>query len=433
MLVRIVTTTAEGMIMHTGIAPTPPMGWNSWDCFGASVTEAEVRDTAAMMAAQLRPFGWTYVVVDIQWYEPGATSHAYRPFVPLAMDGYSRLIPAVQRFPSAAAGAGFGPLAAYVHALGLKFGIHILRGIPRQAVHANTPLFGTDIGARAIAHTHSICRWNTDMYGVDAARPGAREYYRSLFQLYAGWGVDFVKVDDIAAPYQHGEIELIRDAIDHCGRPMVLSLSPGPAPLEHAEQLMRTATMWRMSDDLWDNWEDIAAQFERCARWAPFAGPDHWPDADMLPFGQLAVRDNGGHLTHLSHDEQITLLTLWCMARSPLMMGGDLRTLDRWTLDLLTRPDVLAILHASHQNQQLLRDATTVVWTAAGAAGQIYLACFNLDTQPTTVTVPFAQLDVAAIDRIDDLWSSEPLAPGDQAIGVAVAPHGARLLRLWLR
>jgi hypothetical protein len=120
------------------------MGWNSWDCYGASVTEEEVLGNAEYMAEHLLLFGWEYIVVELQWYEPGANSSAYRPFVPLEMDAYSRLIPAPYRFPSTANGQGFKPLADRIHALGLKFGIHILRGIPRQAVHQNTPIFTRD-------------------------------------------------------------------------------------------------------------------------------------------------------------------------------------------------------------------------------------------------------------------------------------------------
>ncbi len=116
---------------HLLTAHTPPMGWNSWDCYGAAVREEEVRGNAQYMAEHLKEYGWEYVVVDIQWYESGAVSSQYRPFVPLEMDSFSRLIPAVNRFPSAADGRGFQALAEYVHSLGLKFGIHMMRGISR--------------------------------------------------------------------------------------------------------------------------------------------------------------------------------------------------------------------------------------------------------------------------------------------------------------
>src|SRR5690606_8397450 len=272
------------------VAQTPPMGWNSWDCYGAAVTEDEVRGNAEYMAKHLKDCGWEYVVVDIQWYEPGAVSSRYRPFVPLCMDDYSRLVPAENRFPSARGGRGFKPLADYVHSLGLKFGIHIMRGIPRQAVHNGGRIKGTNVTARDIAHTNSICPWNTDMYGVDASKEGAQAYYDSLFELYAEWGVDFVKVDDIAASRLYGshleEIRLIRRAIDRCGRPMVLSLSPGPAPLEHADFFAEHANMWRMTDDFWDKWPLLLDMFDRCKKWEGKSRPGAWPDCDMLPLGR---------------------------------------------------------------------------------------------------------------------------------------------------
>lgn len=175
-----------------------PMGWNSWDCYGASVNEEIVRKNAEYMAKNLKQYGYEYVVVDIQWYEPSAENHEYRPFTDLCVDEYSRVIPAENRFPSSKGGKGFAPLAEYVHSLGLKFGIHIMRGIPRQAVHGNYAILGTDKTAKQIAKTDSICAWNSDMYGVDPEKEGAEEYYESIFKLYAEWGVDFVKCDDIA-------------------------------------------------------------------------------------------------------------------------------------------------------------------------------------------------------------------------------------------
>ena len=175
----------------------PPMGWNSWDCYGDSVNEEQLLANAAALA-KLKDCGWQYVVCDIQWSEPTADGYAYHNFAELCMDEYSRLIPSPERFPSAANGAGFRPIADKIHAMGLKFGIHIMRGIPRQAVHRNTPLFGTAATARDVAQQYSICPWNTDMYGVDPDREGAQAYYDSLLALYAEWGVDYIKCDDIA-------------------------------------------------------------------------------------------------------------------------------------------------------------------------------------------------------------------------------------------
>ena len=307
------------------IAQTPPMGWNSWDCYGSAVTEKEVRSNAEYMAKHMAKHGWEYVVVDILWFDPDAEDSQYTPYGDICIDEYGRVIPAENRFPSAAGGKGFGPLADYVHSLGLKFGIHILRGVPRKAVYARCPVKGTDLTCRDIAHRNDNCPWNTDMYGVDCMRRGAQEYYDSIFELYAAWGVDYVKVDDIASPYHSGEIELVHNAIEHCGRDIVLSLSCGPAPRDKAEHLCRFANLWRTTGDFWDDWNDLYHAFEICHEWEGIGGPGHWPDADMLPFGHLAIRATergwGDRWTHFTQDEQITLMTLWCIFRSPLTEG----------------------------------------------------------------------------------------------------------------
>jgi hypothetical protein len=424
---------------HHEWAATPPMGWNSWDCYGAAVREEEVRGNAEYMAKHLKPYGWEYVVVDIQWSEPGAVSSQYRPFVPLEMDEYSRLIPAVNRFPSAAGGMGFRPLADYVHSLGLKFGIHIMRGIPRQAVHANTPIKGTTATARDIAHPNSICPWNTDMYGVDCSKEGAQAYYNSLFELYAEWGVDFVKVDDIAASRLYGihteEIKLIRRAIDHCGRNIVLSLSPGPAPLDHAELLRDHANMWRMTDDFWDIWRLLYDMFERAEKWAPHVGPGHWPDCDMLPLGHIGIRSvDGGasdRWTRFTKDEQVTMLTLWCIFRSPLMFGGELRDNDDWTLSLLTNEEVLAAHRYGRDPQMVYRIDDLTVWKSVHAeTGQTYVALFNLREDESEVSVTLEQLGIDGSFTVRDLWQHRDIGTVSERISVTLPPHASAFYAL---
>lgn len=259
---------------HLKFAKTPPMGWNSWDCYGASVKEHEIIAHADFMAQKLKKYGWEYIVVDIQWYEPLAVSTVYNDFYPLKMDGYSRLLPAENRFPSAKDGLGFKPLADYIHSLGLKFGIHMMRGIPRQAVHENTPIKGTKLRARDIA-LNNICPWNSDMYGVNVDLLEGQLYYDSLFELYASWGVDFIKVDDISSSkiYHEAhkkEIRAIRKAIDKTDRPIVLSLSPGPAALKDGSFFQENANMWRLTDDFWDHWDSLIQMFNRTNEWAPF-------------------------------------------------------------------------------------------------------------------------------------------------------------------
>ena len=168
-------------------AKTPPMGWNSWDGFATTVTEAQTRAQADILNTRLAAHGWEYIVVDIQWYEPNATGFDYHRGAKLDMDEWGRLLPATNKFPSAMDGKGFKPLADYVHSLGLKFGLHLMRGIPRQAVAAKTPVKGTSYTAADIVDTNSTCRWNTDMYGVDMTKPGAQAYYNSVFDQFAAW------------------------------------------------------------------------------------------------------------------------------------------------------------------------------------------------------------------------------------------------------
>lgn len=428
----------DASMHHYQWAKTPPMGWNRWDCYGASVTEDEVKGNAEYMAKYLKPFGWEYVVVDIQWYEPGANSSIYRPFVPLEMDEYSRLMPAVNRFPSAKGGKGFKPLADYIHNLGLKFGIHIMRGIPRQAVHQNTPILGTNVGARDIADTNSICPWNTDMYGVDHRKEGAQAYYDSLFQLYAQWGVDFVKVDDIAASKLYGthteEIKMIRKAIDRCGRPMVLSLSPGPAPLDHATLFVENANMWRMTDDFWDRWELLYDMFERCYKWCKLVGPGHWPDADMLPLGHIGIRsvDGGGtdRMTRFTKDEQRTMMTLWIIFRSPLMFGGELRDNDEWTLSLLTNEEVLHVHQNGYGARQVYRENDHVVWTSQDAEGNQFVAMFNISEKRSVVSVSLKDLGCMEPMKARDLWAKEDLGLVKHQLAFELGPHQSILVKL---
>ncbi|MFD1848599.1 glycoside hydrolase family 27 protein [Oceanobacillus bengalensis] len=425
---------------HHLLAPTPPMGWNSWDCYGATVTEEEVKGNAKYMAEFLKEYGWEYVVVDIQWYEAGAKSSTYRPFVPIEMDEYSRLVPAVNRFPSAKEGKGFKPLAEYVHNLGLKFGIHIMRGIPRQAVHQNTAILGTSIRAREIAKPNSICPWNTDMYGIDATKEGAQDYYNSLFQLYAEWGVDFVKVDDISDSKLYGihteEIKLIRKAMDHCERDMVLSLSPGPAPLEHASLLEENANMWRMTDDYWDLWPLLYDMFDRCNKWSKHVGLGHWPDADMLPLGHIGIRSvDGGasdRWTRFTKDEQITMMTLWSIFQSPLMFGGELRDNDEWTLSLLTNEEVLEVHRNSSCSRQVCRNEDKVVWAADDNNGNMYVALFNIGESRENINIALNEIDGNLTGKVQvrDIWREKQLEPVQDMLSFKLDPHASVLLKL---
>ena len=424
------TTAGTASAATAPLAPRPPMGWNSWNSFATTINEAQARETAAIMQAKLLPFGYDVFTIDIQWYEPGASSYTYSDTPQPTLDGYGRLLPAPNRFPSSATGKGFAPLAADVHAMGLRFGIHLMRGIPRLAVERNLPVFGTRYRAKDIADTTSICPWNPDMYGVDMTRPGAQAYYDSVFALYASWGVDFVKMDDMSRPYDaHArEIEAAHAAIQHSGRPILLSLSPGETPVARADHVRRHAQMWRISDDFWDEWPLLEAQFTRLENWHAVDTSGGWPDADMLPLGQLAL---GARATKFTPDEQRTLMTLWAIARSPLIMGGDLRHLDGPTLALLTNRAVLAVNQASRNNRPHFVADGMRIWSARPVDGVgVYVALFNTTAKPMEVGLPLAMLGLPATVTATDLWSGQTIGRASHRFARPIPPHGAGLYRL---
>ena len=434
LLAALVAGASEPVPAFHGWAATPPMGWNSWDCFATTVTEEQAKAQAAYMAEHLKAHGWQYIVVDIQWYEPGAKSHAYRADAKLTLDDHGRLLPAPNRFPSAAGGRGFKPLADHIHSLGLKFGIHLMRGIPRQAVELNLPILGTEYRAQDIADRGNICPWNPDMYGVDVTKPGAQAYYDSVFALLAEWGVDYVKVDDISRPYlkHQDEIEAVRRAIDRSGRPMVLSLSPGETALEAAGHVTQHANLWRISDDFWDRWLALRDQFARLAAWNPHRRPGAWPDADMLPLGTLVM---GERTTRFTPDEQRTLMTLWSIARSPLMHGGDMTKTDPATLALLTNAEVLTVNQHSTANRPLFDRDGLIAWTAdVPGSPDKYLAVFNardrvrLDFANSRHASPPVTGEAATFATIDT-----PLDGGDRFFLVAnpLDPRGEWNRVLW--
>jgi alpha-galactosidase len=425
---------AAAFALDPSTAPTPPMGWNSWDSYGTTVREQQVKTNADWMAEHLAKYGWKYIVVDIQWYEPNAQGHDYAPGAPLTMDEYGRLLPAVNRFPSSANGAGFKPLADYVHSKGLKFGIHILRGIPRQAVERNLPIKGTPYHAADVADKDNPCRWNPDMWGVDTTKPGAQAYYDSIAELYASWGVDFIKADDMGSHlYQPAEMKALSLAMRKTGRLMVLSISPGPAPVSEAEFFEKYAQMWRISDDFWDDWKLLRRQFDYTRDWAPLVGNEMWPDADMLPLGKLRVtaKEGGGTPTRFTPDEQQTVMTLWSIFRSPLIFGGDLPSNDSATTALITNEEVLQVDQNSHGGHQALDRGNIRAWVAEGGKpGEQYVAIFNLSDADKNVNLKWPELGIAAQTvEVRDLWQHHPLGSA-AGIHVSLRPHASILYSL---
>lgn len=408
----------------------PPMGWNSYDYYDTTVNEEQVKANADFMAKHLKPYGWEYVVVDIAWYSYEAgqqrDKYQYVPFAIMDIDEYSRLLPSLDRFPSAADGKGFGPLAEYVHSLGLKFGIHIMRGIPRKAAYLRTKIKGCDATANQIANPYSICAWNPDMYGVDPRAAGAQEYYDSLLELYAEWGVDFIKCDDICrmdAASSKAEIEMLHKAIEKTGKDIVLSLSPGPAIVSEHDFYKENSNMWRITDDFWDHWESLLDMFTRCRNWQPYVTPGGYPDCDMLPLGKLGKGFGHERDTHFTPDEQKTMLTLWCIFRSPLMLGAELTMLDEETLKLLTNEALYNMARQITDSKEISQDDSFIVWEAT-APNARYKAIFNISSN--TQVLPDALVG-AKYEGALEIWSGQTYSAATQ---LSIPSHGVALFQL---
>lgn len=393
-------------------AATPPMGWNSWDSYGSSVVESEVRANAQYMADNLKQFGWEYVVVDIRWYVNNPGAHGYTPFNQTQFNYNSDgiMLPSPNRFTSAGDGS-FTQLATDIHDMGLKFGLHMMRGINRRFydnVNKNETIGNTQYKFSDLVTVNNGATWLNDNYGLQQ-NAAAQAWYDLMIGTYASWGLDYIKVDDLSAPtYRTGEVEMLRNAIDKVfndtGHKVVLSTSPGPTADSDnnftldptiATHVQNHANLWRITNDLWDNWAPVYDMFERANQWTPYRSEGNWPDNDMLPLGRLGVRAHVGvdRMSNLTHDEQKTMMSFWGITRSPLMFGGDLPSNDAFTLSLLTNPEVLAVNQHSSNNQQLFRTNDHVVWTADAPNGGKYLAVFNLKDPAESFDTLLSQAD----------------------------------------
>lgn len=424
-----------------------PMGWNSYDYYDTNVNEAQIKANADYMSEHLKDAGWEYIVVDIEWYSYYTGSkrdrYQYIPFEKVEMDEWGRLLPCVEKFPSAAGGQGFGPLADYVHSKGLKFGIHIMRGIPREAAHRHLPIYNSKENAMDVADPNNICKWNPDMYGVRNCE-GGQAYYDSIIELYASWGVDFIKCDDICNtsmfpqnPYSAAhEIEMLARAIEKCGRPIVLSLSPGPALIDKAWHYEKHANMWRITDDFWDNWDLLVNMFYRCELWEAHVAPGSYPDCDMLPMGYVGKGFNDERMANFTLEEQRTMMTLWCIFGSPLMVGAELTKLDETTCMLLKNKNVLKLVENAYVGRQHVRDDKHAIWTNYNSkTGEKHVALFNLSEDAMDIACDLKEVlqfyENPVFETIaEELWGRENTAIKDGILEYRVAPHDAVIFQL---
>ena len=419
---------------------TPPMGWNSWDSWGLTIDEQQFRLSVTWFRDNLQRFGWQYVVIDEGWFAEHPENPAGHMDYTMSDDG--RYLPAVNRFPSAANGKGFRPLADWVHSLGLKFGIHIVRGIPREAVARNLRIAGSHFTAAEAADPSDTCAWNSDNYGLKNNK-AAQAYYDSLAELYAKWGVDYLKVDCISRPWKADEIHMMQYALAQSGRPIVLSLSPGPTPVEDAADAVRSAQLWRISDDMWDLWSKPADapqfpqaeknQFALLAKWNPFAGPGHWPDADMLPIGWLGPAPGWGkpRQSRLTRDEVRTMITLWSIARSPLFIGTNLLKMDSFAESVLTNPELIDVDQYAENSHPVIQKEDTAVWMASVPDhGGDYVAIFNLSDAPKPFSYSWQDLGLEfGHHAVRDPWQRQDLGHLEQ-LTATLPPHAAAIYKI---
>jgi alpha-galactosidase len=453
---------------HAEWSETPPMGWNSYDAYHAAITEDQFKAVVDVLAERMLPHGYEYAVLDYLWYHPGPETwdadhdwhtwwpHARRDpdtgrMIPmLVLDDNGRPMPALNRFPSAADGQGLRALADYVHAKGMKFGLHLMRGIPTEAVEANRPLRGTRYGLQDIADLDDRSSFLSGIFtGLKPDHPGSQAWYDDLFRLYADWGVDYIKADDMLRPPYHArEIEMMRTAIDRSGRPMVLSLSYGETPISQAAHLVENANLWRVSSDFWDRWTDLRRNFDLLYAWSPFADEGTWPDGDMIPIGRLMLsgwefsgaenlnRTKGRNERddNFTPDERQTLMSLWAIARSPLMWGGDPVSSPDWAFALLTNDEVIAVNQAGRKPRQILghshRDQSLRIWISDAGDGARYVGLFNLREEPARVTFNLEWEDMAGLWQVRNLWTHTEEGLIESRLSRELPPHGSALFRL---
>jgi hypothetical protein len=382
-------------------------------------------------------------MLDAGWYEndPANTQPSGKGY---QLDGNGRLIPAVNRFPSAADGEGFRRLADWLHARGLKLGIHVMLGIPRQAVESDDVIAGSIFRASEAADTTQTCPWDREFYAVKDSAAG-QAWYDSIAKQYADWGVDLIKLGCVSdRPFRASEIQQVSEAIRKTRRAIVLSLSPGPPPVEYAEFVGKYAQMWRISVEHWDVWMTpkskngfpigLRDEFDVLAKWAPFAKPGSWVDPDALPNGWLGPCPAWGEerQSQLTNDEQRSEFTLWAFARTPLIEGANLTRLDPFTRELMTDRVLLDVdQHAreSHPVADLphgweemrVWEAETVV---SGRVRKLF-AFFNLSDAPVHLHARWSELGMSdGKHTARDLRRHHKIAPSDQ-VEIALPEHGS--------
>ena len=425
----------------------PPAGWNSFDSFGGYLHEQAAFEQLAAFESKLAGSGYEYFVVDIGWYgeyelKPGTilpspkTKHA----LDMNLDGNGRPLPSKCYWPN-----GFAGLIAAVHDRGFKFGIHMMRGIPRKAVQSRAPVLGTGYTADQIADTSSTCKWCHYNYGVNMEHPGAQAYYNSVVGLLAEWGVDFIKYDDITG--FPDEVEAVANAIEASGRPILLSLSPGGDSRPEMAAAYRRSDMLRITKDIWDDQESIRRSFNAWLFWNDHAEPGFWIDLDMIPFGDLQTMspepDNGDvpeginpllcgkgwkRACELNLNHKRSFITQRAMACSPLFAGGDLVTLGDEDVALLTHPSMLACNRNGICGKLEYMAGDVQVWRVSNRIqrGAGWLGVFNRNPAGgrERIQLTHTALRLSPRTQLRDVWNDTSLGMLGDAPTLTVGSDG---------
>lgn len=447
----------------------PPLGWNSYDGFGCHIYESLCMEELAAFAQHFAPHGYEYFVIDNGWFSEQQLMEADGFKLPrvqhaepehVCIDDFGIPQPSVCFFPN-----GFRPIVDFGRAHGIKIGLHLMRGIPRKAVEANTPIKGTKFRARDIADVEDTCAWCDYMYGIDMSKPGAQAYLDSVIEQFAQWGVEFVKVDDVS--HRPAEVEGYVRAVETASGPICLSLSPGNHTNKRFLDTYRDSAMCRITKDIWDNQPDIDVAFNYWKSWQGLEEPGFYPDLDMIPFGELCVLKRpenfkrgananfcAGQLMHhrctLTEAQKETFITQRAMSASPLMIGGRLHTMDPHSVRLLTHPDVLACnqngvmgadLRPSPEGLEIFvtpersLDATGMQRYEGSDRG--WVGVFNRSAEPVRIALGPAQLGLkrrcdeaeTPVHVLRDIWRGGEHQVVDDSVDIEIAAHGVAFYR----
>ncbi len=429
--------------LRADLAPTPPMGWNSFDSYGVYLHEKAALENLEAFAEKLLPRGYDIFVIDNGWFgeyrlKSGTLLPEETHAEEIRINEYGIVQPSKTYFPN-----GFGPLAKRARELGIRLGLHLMRGIPRKAVELNTPIQGTPYRASEIANQEDTCVWCHYNYGIDVSHPGAQPFYNSLAQQVADWGFEFIKADDIV-PYPQ-EIEALAKAIDDCERPLTLSLSPGGKVLPEALTSYHRGQMLRVTKDIWDNQRGIDQCFDAWRKWNGKSEPGFWIDMDMIPFGQLQLMtppedgigteesaqkaalagEGENRWCQLSDAQKETFITLRSMSRSPLMIGGDLPTLDQHSLELITHPEMIDCNQNSKAADLVYDEEDWEIWRTVSSVDETrgWLGIFNRRNQAREINADTIQLDLPKRTDFENIWS-----PDQETLSLKTAANGCHFL-----